>query len=48
MLDTISYTLNFYYKYALYRWDNITPVQYGGVLIFIAVSGYLLMKGASR
>lgn len=25
-------------------WGNLTPAQYGGLLIFIAVCGYLLMR----
>jgi len=34
----------FYQKYFLRAWDNMTPPQYGLLLITIAVVGYLAMK----
>ena len=40
------YYVQFYANYASDFWDNITPMQYGCLLIFIAVCGYLLMRGS--
>lgn len=40
------YYVNFYVKYFSNFWENLTPAQYGGLLIFIAVCGYLLMKSS--
>jgi len=41
-----KYYVRFYVTYLNDLWDNITPGQYGGLLIFIAVCGYLLMRSA--
>ncbi len=35
-----------YSKYAVDFWENMTPAQYGSILIFIAVCGYLLMRSS--
>lgn len=36
--------LRFYQKYAEGFWENLTPMQYGCLLIFVGLCGYLLMK----
>lgn len=38
----------FYYRYAIDCWDHMTPSQYGGILIFVAVCGWLSMKSQQR
>ena len=40
--------LHFYQKYALSTWHNMTPMQYGYMLVTIAVVGWLCMKSAAR
>lgn len=46
--DVARYYLRFYREYALDKWNHITPMQYGILLISIAVTGWLLMKNMSR
>lgn len=36
--------MRFYRRYASDAWDNMTPMQYGSLLIGIGVFGYLLMR----
>jgi len=52
MLLAFDYSARAYMKaystYATDLWENMTPAQYGGVLIFIAICGYLLMKSSAR
>ena len=38
--------LRFYRNAALDAWNNMTPMEYGFVLIGIGVFGYLLMKSS--
>lgn len=40
--------LYYYHHHALRAWHNMTPAQYGTLLIFIAVVGWLMMKSGSR
>ena len=40
--------LYFYQKYFLSAWHNMTPMQYGYLLVTIAVVGWLCMKSAAR
>ena len=40
--------LHFYQKYFLSAWQNMTPMQYGYLLVTIAVIGWLLMKSSAR
>ncbi|WP_437223162.1 hypothetical protein SH661x_003100 [Planctomicrobium sp. SH661] len=40
------YYVRFYTNYFANFWENITPMQYGCLLIFIAICGYLLMKSS--
>jgi hypothetical protein len=34
----------YYVKYATDAWNNMTPMQYGTILICVAVFGWVLMK----
>lgn len=40
--------LNFYQKFLLDSWHNMTPTGYGCLLVAIGLVGVLLMKGARR
>lgn len=48
ILSTFSsrarYYLHFYQEFAQDTWSNMTPMQYGTLLIGIGVFGWLLMK----
>jgi hypothetical protein len=46
--DRVSYYLRFYRNYALDRWDALSPMQYGVLLVGIGVFGWFLMKSASH
>lgn len=46
--QNVSYYVRFYRDYALDRWDQMTPMQYGCLLISIAVFGWLLMKSGIK
>ena len=48
LAGTIDRYWNFYCQYASDAWENLTPMQYGSILIGIGVFGYILMKSASR
>jgi hypothetical protein len=38
----------YYVRYAEDRWNNMTPIEYGSVLILVALFGWLLMKSQRR
>ncbi|MBI3862124.1 MAG: hypothetical protein HY290_09540 [Planctomycetia bacterium] len=40
--------LEFYKQYLAGAWANMTPMQYGYLLVSIAVTGWALMKSGSR
>ncbi|HLJ09630.1 MAG TPA: hypothetical protein VKU82_00500 [Planctomycetaceae bacterium] len=40
--------LYFYKSYLLEAWHNMSPMQYGYLLVTIAVVGWLLMKSSPR
>ncbi|MFH1299853.1 MAG: hypothetical protein ABIK07_02235 [Planctomycetota bacterium] len=46
--DTWQQYSTFYINYLSKRWDNISPMEYGIVLVSIAVIGWLLMKSGAR
>ena len=47
-MQTVSYHLRFYQSFLASAWDNMTPMQYGFLLVTIGVTGWALMKsGAS-
>ncbi|WP_339741827.1 hypothetical protein [uncultured Rubinisphaera sp.] len=52
MLSSLWYSIcfyaNFYYTFVLRWWSNITPAEYGVVLIGVGVFGWILLKSASR
>jgi hypothetical protein len=47
-MRVITDHLYFYQKYFLSAWHNMTPMQYGYLLVTIAVVGWLCMKSAAR
>lgn len=52
MVETIQDTWreysSFYLSYLSKRWDNISPMEYGIVLVSIAVVGWLLMRSGAK
>ncbi|QDT29044.1 hypothetical protein [Gimesia panareensis] len=52
MIDTIQGIWHeystFYINYLNKRWDNISPMEYGIVLVVIAFIGWLLMRNGMR
>lgn len=47
-MRTISDYFYFYERFLLQSWHNMTPAQYGCLLISIAVAGWLMMKSGGR
>lgn len=47
-MDTINYYMLYYQRAAASAWYNMTPAQYGYVLIGIAIFGYILMKSGNK
>ena len=48
-MRTVSYHLQFYQSFLVSAWDNISPMQYGVLLVTIGIIGWALMKsGASQ
>jgi hypothetical protein len=45
---SLRHYLRFYRDYAENKWDNLTPMQYGILLISVGVFGWLLMKSATK
>jgi hypothetical protein len=48
VMSVVTDHLHFYQKYFLSAWHNMTPMQYGYLLVTIAVVGWLCMKSAPR
>lgn len=48
LLADLMYYLRYYRRYAERRWDQMTPMEYGILLISVGVFGFILMKNASR
>lgn len=48
MMASLTFTarqyLTAYQRYAIDFWEHITPMQYGCILIGVAVVGYIMMK----
>jgi hypothetical protein len=38
----------YYVRYASDWWNNMSPIEYGTVLIMVAIFGWLLMKSQRR
>lgn len=47
-MQMVNDYLYYYHHHALRAWHNMTPTQYGSLLIAIAVTGWLLMKSGGR
>lgn len=47
-MQTINDHLYYYQSHTLRAWQNMTPAQYGYLLITIAVIGWIMMKSGSR
>ncbi len=52
MIETIKDTWHeyslFYINYLNKRWDNISPMEYGMLLVVIAFIGWLLMRNGAK
>ncbi|WP_437202654.1 hypothetical protein [Planctomicrobium sp. SH664] len=46
--STSRYYLKFYQRSFMDFWDNLTPTQYGYILVGVAFAGWLMMKSANR
>lgn len=47
-MQTVYDYFYFYQKYLMGAWHNITPMQYGYLLVTVAVVGWLMMKSGAR
>lgn len=47
-MQNVYYYGSFYKNFFLRAWNNMTPMQYGMLLISVAVIGYLLMKSGAK
>ena len=47
-LGTVSDYLRFYQNLLARRWANLSPMEYGIILIAVMVFGYLLMRNSVR
>ena len=47
-MQTVTDHLHFYQTYFLSAWHNMTPMQYGYLLVAIALVGWLCMKSGTR
>ncbi len=45
---TINRYLRFYERYLEKKWENLSPMDYGMILIFIAVMGWILMRNGMK
>lgn len=45
---SLRHYVRFYQDYAAEKWENLTPMQYGILLIGVGVFGWLLMKSANK
>ncbi len=45
---SIQYQYNQYHALLMRYWNQMTPIQYCGLLISIAAVGWLLMKSATK
>ncbi|QDV52449.1 MULTISPECIES: hypothetical protein [Gimesia] len=48
IMDTCREYSTFYINYLNKRWDNISPMEYGLVLVAIAFIGWVLMRNGTR
>ena len=47
-MQQVNFYWSFYKNYFLHAWNNLTPMQYGLLLVAVAVIGYLLMKSGAK
>jgi hypothetical protein len=48
LANAVTRYAKFYAQYASSAWANMTPTQYGIILVSVAVFGWLLMKSGAR
>jgi hypothetical protein len=48
LASAVTRYANFYSQYAANAWANMTPSQYGIILVSVAVFGWILMKSGAR
>lgn len=52
MWEAVSNTTGDYYRfytsYGVQRWNNMSPMEYGTILIMIGVLGWFMMRNAVR
>lgn len=48
VMQQVNFYWSFYKNYFLHAWNNLTPMQYGLLLVAVAVIGYLLMKSGAK
>lgn len=46
--STVSEYYNFYTSYSVRRFNTMSPMEYGTVLIAIAMVGWFMMRNAAR
>jgi hypothetical protein len=47
-MQTVHDHFYYYHQHLLRSWHNMTPTQYGTLLIVIAVTGWMMMKSGAR
>ena len=48
LVESVQYHWRYYCDYLLFKWNHISPMEYGILLISVGVFGYLLMRSASK
>ena len=48
MVETLSSFWDYYVTVARDRWNHMTPMSYGVLLVFIFVCGYFLLKSGIK
>ena len=46
--ETVLTHLRFYKKYAAIRWEHLSPMEYGSLLMLIGLIGFICMRNAGR
>lgn len=47
-MQFVNDQFHFYKRYIFETWDNMSPMQYGFLLVAVAAIGWLCMKSAPR
>jgi len=47
-MQTVNDYLYYYERFLMKSWHNMTPMQYGYLLVTIAVVGWIMMKSQGR